>query len=90
MKGRTRALVALAAVALAAPAAGAAASARQGGPAASAAACTKAVVGGRHVCLAAGQRCTRRYQRAYVRHGFSCSKRDSRGRWRLVVSKQTF
>lgn len=31
-----------------------------------------AVIGGKHKCLKAGQRCTRRYDRQYHRYGFHC------------------
>jgi hypothetical protein len=70
-------------VAFAAPAANA-----TGLPAASAAACTKATIGGKHVCLAAGQSCRTRYQRQYQRHGFSCRRRS--GQYRLVRQAQSF
>ena len=47
-------------------------------------ACTSARIGGQHKCIARGQYCARRYQRDYRRYGFSCSKRDYRGRYHLT------
>jgi hypothetical protein len=46
--------------------------------------CTPARIGGQRKCLQRGQFCTRAYQRQYRRYGFSCSKRDARGRYHLV------
>lgn len=48
------------------------------------AACMRATIGGQSRCIARGQYCARRYQRDYRRYGFSCSKRDSRGRYHLT------
>jgi hypothetical protein len=45
--------------------------------------CTGAKIGGKRKCIARGQYCARRYERQYVRYGFTCSKRDRRGRWHL-------
>jgi len=45
--------------------------------------CTRAVIGGQSKCIARGQYCARRYQRDYLRYGYSCSNRDSQGRWHL-------
>jgi hypothetical protein len=90
---RKAGLAVVLAVALAAPAANATAPASSGGHAAGSAvraACTKAVIGGRHTCLAAGQRCTRKYDRQYRRYGFACTKRDSAGHYRLVKRGMTF
>lgn len=42
----------------------------------------RARIGGHVKCLHAGQFCTRRYQHAYMRHGFRCA-RGSDGRLRL-------
>jgi virginiamycin B lyase len=33
-----------------------------------------AIIGGRHTCLRAGQRCTRKYDRQYHRYGFHCHR----------------
>lgn len=44
---------------------------------------THGVIGGAHKCLRRGQFCARRYQRQYVRYGFSCSSRTAYG-WRLT------
>ncbi len=46
-------------------------------------ACMRARIGGRRKCIARGQYCARRYERDYERYGFTCSKRDRRGRWHL-------
>lgn len=46
-------------------------------------ACTRAKIGGKRKCIARGQYCARRYERDYERYGFTCSKRDRRGRWHL-------
>ena len=48
------------------------------------ASCTYAKIGPRIKCIAAGQYCARRYQRYYLRNGYSCSKLDYRGQWHLV------
>ena len=48
------------------------------------ASCTYAKIGPRIKCIAAGQYCARRYQRYYLRYGYSCSKLDYRGRFHLV------
>lgn len=48
------------------------------------AACKRAKIGGQSRCIARGQFCARRYQRDYLRYGYSCSKRDARGNWHLV------
>jgi hypothetical protein len=48
-----------------------------------AAQCTYGRVGGVVKCLRAGEYCARRYQRQYIRYGFTCSKRDYRGAWHL-------
>jgi hypothetical protein len=90
---RKAGLAVVLAVAFAAPAANAAAPASLAGHASGPAArvaCTKAVIAGRHTCLAAGQRCTRSYDRQYRRYGFTCSKRDSAGRYRLVKRSMSF
>ena len=47
------------------------------------AACVHAKIGGQRKCIARGQYCARRYERDYERYGFTCSKRDRRGRWHL-------
>lgn len=48
------------------------------------AACRSATIGGHHKCIARGQYCSRSHQRDYRRYGFSCSKRDRRGRYHLT------
>jgi hypothetical protein len=93
MLRRKAGLAVVLAVAFAAPAANATAPASVAGHSAgplARAACTKAVIGGRHTCLAAGQRCTRKYDRQYRRYGFACTKRDSAGRYRLVKRSMSF
>jgi hypothetical protein len=52
------------------------------GPSASIA-CVHAVIGGHHKCIAAGQYCARRYERDYEKYGYTCNKRDRRGRYHL-------
>ncbi len=47
------------------------------------AACTRAKIGGASKCIQRGQYCARSHQRDYRRYGFSCSKRDARGRYHL-------
>jgi len=47
------------------------------------AACVHAKIGGKRKCIARGQYCARRYERDYERYGYTCSKRDRRGRWHL-------
>lgn len=47
------------------------------------AACTQARIGGQSKCIGRGQYCSRQNQRDYRRYGFSCSKRDARGRYHL-------
>jgi uncharacterized membrane protein len=47
-------------------------------------ACTNAKIGGQSKCIARGQYCARAQQRDYKRYGFSCSKRDARGRYHLT------
>lgn len=79
------AALAATAIAVGVPVAGtAAAHQQQQQPAPSAqAACIHAKIGGKHKCIARGQYCARRYERDYERYGFTCSKRDRRGRWHL-------
>lgn len=52
-------------------------------PTAQAASCTYGTIGGHRKCLRRGEYCARSYQRQYRRYGFSCSKRDRRGRYHL-------
>ncbi len=52
-------------------------------PRASVASCTYGRIGGHVKCLRRGEYCARRYERQYERYGFTCSKRDRRGRWHL-------
>ena len=47
------------------------------------ASCVYAKIGGVRKCLRAGEYCARRYQRQYVRNGFTCDKLDYRGDWHL-------
>jgi hypothetical protein len=47
-------------------------------------ACKNATIGGQSKCIARGQYCARAHQRDYKRYGFSCSKRDNRGRYHLT------
>ena len=46
-------------------------------------ACTHARIGGQSKCIARGQYCSRRSERAYERYGYHCTKRDYRGRYHL-------
>jgi hypothetical protein len=46
-------------------------------------ACKRATIGGQSRCIARGQYCAKRYERDYRKYGYSCSKKDSRGRWHL-------
>jgi hypothetical protein len=57
-------------------------------PRATAAGCKHAKIGGHKVCLAAGQYCNRKYQKQYLKHGFSCAKTNKR--YRLVVNHLSF
>jgi uncharacterized membrane protein len=83
-------LIALATVALAAPAAGASSSSGgEHGATATAAKCTNATIAGRRTCLSVGQTCKRKYQKQYLRAGFSCAKTAS-GKYRLVSKRQAF
>ena len=43
-----------------------------GSPAAVSSACKPALIGGKHKCLRAGQRCAARYHAAYRKYGFAC------------------
>jgi len=88
MRRRLTAALAATAIALSVPIAGTAgATAQQQQQHAAApiaqAACIHARIGGKRKCIARGQYCARRYERDYERHGFTCSKRDRRGRWHL-------
>ncbi|MDO8184687.1 hypothetical protein Q5424_04980 [Conexibacter sp. JD483] len=47
------------------------------------AACTRAKIGGQSRCIARGQYCAKRYESDYRKYGYSCSKKDRRGRWHL-------
>lgn len=40
--------------------------------------CAQVRIAGRATCLVTGQRCLRRYEQAYRRHGFTCSARSHR------------
>lgn len=46
--------------------------------------CTSATIGGTHKCLARGQYCSRSHKSEYKKYGYSCSKRDKRGRYHLT------
>jgi hypothetical protein len=52
-------------------------------PTSAAAACRQATIGGQSKCIGAGQYCSKSYERDYRRYGFTCNKRDARGRWHL-------
>lgn len=52
-------------------------------PSAPSIACKKAKIGGKRKCIAAGQFCSRQYERDYNKYGYSCSKRDKNGRYHL-------
>lgn len=92
MKSRMAALAVAVSCMVGAPAAVAAASSgahRAGDPVARATnSCTYARIMGQRKCLMAGEYC-RHYQpamRQYRHYGFTCSKRDRRGRWHLEHS----
>jgi hypothetical protein len=46
--------------------------------------CKRAVIGGKHKCIARGQYCSRSHQSDYRRYGYSCSRRDRNGRYHLT------
>ena len=46
-------------------------------------ACLHARIGGHSKCIARGQYCARRYEHQYEYYGFTCTKRDRRGRYHL-------
>jgi hypothetical protein len=50
------------------------------------AACKKAIIVGKHKCIAKGQYCkhTTRANKDYHRYGYHCGKRDKNGRYHLV------
>jgi hypothetical protein len=50
------------------------------------AACKKAVILGKHKCIAKGQYCThsKKANRDYHKYGYHCGKRDRNGRYHLV------
>ncbi len=48
----------------------------------------KAKIGGKTKCLIAGQYCSRKKRKQYVKYGFSCSKKDKKGRYHLVKKKK--
>jgi hypothetical protein len=54
-----------------------------GGAPAHAAYCVYGRIGGVTKCLRAGEYCAHRYQRQYLRYGFTCNKLDYRGDWHL-------
>lgn len=87
MRRRVIGAVVAGVLAVGAPGAGVATSAAAGAPHAAApvaqTACMRVKIGGRRKCIARGQYCARRYERDYERYGFTCSKRDRRGRWHL-------
>lgn len=74
----------IAALVAAAMAAAPASAAPAGGGPVAHIACTNAKIGGQSKCIARGQYCARARQRDYQRYGFSCSKRDARGRYHLT------
>lgn len=46
-------------------------------------ACTKAKIGGSTKCIARGQYCARSHERDYERYGYTCTKKDRKGRYHL-------
>lgn len=50
--------------------------------------CTKATIGGRHVCLAPGQYCAHKYEHQYNQHGLTCKR--SGGTYRLAHRSFSF
>ncbi len=82
MRRRLTGAVVAAMLAAAIPGLGAASAAPTAAPMAQTA-CVHARIGGQRKCIARGQYCARRYERDYERYGYSCSKRDRRGRWHL-------
>ncbi len=48
----------------------------------------KAKIGGKTKCLSAGQFCSRKHKKQYLKYGFSCSKKDKNGRYHLVKTKR--
>jgi hypothetical protein len=52
--------------------------------------CKRAKIAGHRVCLAAGQRCKTRYEKQYVKYGFSCAGNGKKGQHRLVANKLAF
>lgn len=86
MRRRLTAALAATAIAVGIPVAGTATGAtphQQTAAPIAQAACVHARIGGKRKCIARGQYCARRYERDYERYGFTCSKRDRRGRWHL-------
>jgi uncharacterized membrane protein len=77
----TAALLAALSLAAASPATHAATTAQQVH-----AACTSAVIEGKHKCIARGQYCrhTKKANRDYHKYGYHCGKRDKNGRYHLV------
>jgi hypothetical protein len=74
----------LAAAAMASAPASAAPTSTAGGEPVAHIACSNAKIGGKSKCIARGQYCAHAQQRDYKRYGFSCSKRDARGRYHLT------
>jgi hypothetical protein len=56
---------------------------------ASASSCTRARIGGRSACIAAGQVCKHKYAGQYAKHGLSCTRKGHRGPYRLVRVRPT-
>ena len=83
MRRRLTAALAATAIAIGVPVAGPATAHEHATTPVARAACVHAKIGGKRKCIARGQYCARRYERDYERHGFTCSKRDRRGRWHL-------
>lgn len=52
-------------------------------PTAVAARCTYGKINGHRKCLKRGEYCSRSAEKQYEKYGFTCSKRDRRGRWHL-------
>ncbi len=57
--------------------------AHAGGEPVAHAACQQARIGGQSKCIGRGQYCAKAKQSDYRKYGFSCSKRDARGRYHL-------
>ena len=75
-------IAAMAAAALAALGAAGASAAPAPAPAVHAS-CKHVKISGHRVCLAPGKYCTRQWEKAYRRHGYTCNYLDRNDRYRL-------